>query len=173
MSNSFIGEVKIYGFNFAPRFWAAANGQLMPINQNQALFSLLGTTFGGNGSTNFALPDLRGRTPIHFGNAAFGNFALGSSGGAATHTLTAAEMPAHQHPIAATTAAATSQPVSPSGARPASAAHAPYVSGSVSTVAMKAGLVSSVGSNTAHENMQPSFVLNFCVCLSGLFPSRN
>jgi microcystin-dependent protein len=169
MSQAFIGEVRMFGFNFAPRNWAQANGQLLPINQNQALFALLGTIYGGNGTTNFALPNLQNRTPIHFGNS----FVQGQQGGSAGHTLTSAEIPVHSHGISATTATAPATPIGPESAQPASGAHQAYRSGAVQPVAMKTGLVTSAGLGGAHENMQPYLVVNFCIALFGIFPSRN
>ncbi len=168
MSDPFIGEIKMFSFAFAPRFWAQANGQLLPIAQNQALFSLLGTTYGGNGQTTFALPNLQTRTPLH----ASPNFPLGQTGGEAAHTLTSAELPVHTHGIVATSAAAPPAAIGPAGALPALAAHAPYRSGAVQTVPMKAGLVQASGGTQPHENQQPYLVINFCIALVGIFPSR-
>ena len=173
MATPFIAEIKMFSFNFAPRGWAFTNGQLLPINQNQALFSLLGTIYGGNGQTNFALPNLQDRTPVHFGTSAFGSYAIGQTGGASTHTLTATEMPAHAHGIAATSSAAPATAIGPENALPANAPHEPYRSGSVTPVPMKAGLVQNSGSGQAHSNLQPYLVVNFCIALQGIFPSRN
>ena len=159
----------MFGFNFPPRGWAATNGQLLPIAQNTALFSLVGTMYGGNGTTNFALPNLQDRTPIHFGSG----FTQGQSGGASTHTLVSAEMPVHAHGIAATTSTAAASAIGPENALPASAAHEPYRSGSVTLAPMKAGLVQNTGGSQAHSNMQPYLVVNFCIALQGIFPSRN
>jgi microcystin-dependent protein len=169
MSEPFVAEIRMFSFNFAPRKWALANGQLLPINQNQALFSLCGTTYGGNGTTNFALPNLQSRTPIHVGNG----FALGQTGGEENHILQISAMPAHTHGVAATTASAPATAISPDGALPASASHQPYRSGSVSTVAMKPGLVGNAGGAQSHSNIQPYAVANFCIALQGIFPSRN
>jgi microcystin-dependent protein len=171
MSQQFIGEIRIFGFAFAPRNWAQANGQLLPIQQNAALFSLLGTTYGGNGMANFALPNLQGRTPIHWGSGAgLPVFVQGQTGGEVSHTLTSATMPAHTHGVAATTAAATA--TAPDAAIPASAGHQPYRTGGTA-VAMKTGLVNAAGGAQSHPNMQPYTVLNFCIALSGTFPARN
>lgn len=173
MSDMFIGEIKIFSFTFAPKFWALANGQLLPINQNQALFSLLGTTYGGNGQTNFALPNLQNRTPIHMGTSVFGSYPQGGTGGAAAHPLAAAELPAHSHALMATTTNAAITPIGPDAAIPAAAAHQPYRSGAAVPVAMRPNLVTNAGGGQAHENRQPFLTLNFCIALSGIFPSRN
>ena len=171
MTQPFIGEIRMFGFDFPPRFWAKADGQLLPINQNAALFSILGTTYGGNGTTNFALPDLRGRTPIHFGTGSgLPSFTPGQAGGEASHTLTSTSMPAHTHAVAATTAAAST--TAPDAAIPASANHQPYRTVGT-TVAMKTGLVNAAGGGLPHPNMQPYAVVNFCIVLNGIFPSRN
>jgi microcystin-dependent protein len=154
-------------FVFAPKGWALCNGQLLPINQNQALFSLLGTTFGGDGRVNFALPDLRGRTPIHVGSG----HALGERGGEQAHTLTTAELPTHTHVLGATSNDA-SQPI-PSGALLSRMTPAnPYI-GAQSLGAMNAASVSNVGGSQAHLNMQPYLVLSFAIALQGIFPSPN
>lgn len=167
MSNPFLAEVRLMSFGFAPRGWALANGQLLPINQNQALFALLGTTYGGNGQTNFSLPNLQGRVPLHFGGGIF----LGQAGGEEYHTLLANEMPQHFHSLTATTAAAVAG-TGPAGALPAVAPHAPYRSGAVQPVALKPGVIQNAGGSQPHLNMQPSLAINFCIALTGIFPSR-
>lgn len=163
----------MFSFGFAPRTWALANGQLLPINQNQALFALLGTTYGGNGTVNFALPNLQDRTPIHTGTSAFGNYPLGSTGGEAAHALTVAEMPAHSHGIFANTSTAPVTAIGPESAIPASGTHEPYRIGATQVVPMKTGLVQTAGSGQAHSTMQPSLAINFCIALQGIFPSQN
>ncbi len=181
MSEAFLSEIRLMSFNFAPRGWALCNGQLLPINQNQALFSLLGTTYGGNGTTNFALPNLQGRTAIHMG----AGFTLGQAGGAISHTLIASEMPTHFHQMQAFNGAAdtgaTNTPPSPTASL-AIAAAVPSGGGSTpvarySTAAptgsMAATAVSTVGGSQAHENRQPYAVLNWCIALQGIFPSQN
>lgn len=173
MASPYIGEIKMFGFNFAPRGWAFTNGQLLAINQNQALFSLLGTTYGGNGQTSFALPDLRDRTPLHFGSSVFGNYPQGSIGGGANHTLLSAELPLHSHSVVSTTAAAPAAAIGPENALPAVAGHQPYRSGAVQSVQMKTGLVQNAGGGQPHSNLQPYLVVNFCIALTGIFPSRN
>ncbi len=170
MSNPFLSEIRICSFSFAPKNWALCNGQLLPINQNQALFSLLGTTYGGDGRVNFALPDLRGRVPISMGSG----FTLGERGGEESHTLTSSEMPAHLHLVSSTSSAGTQE--KPQSAYPANAAPAQiYSAGGVNmqAVAMSSAMVSSVGGSQSHENRQPFLVLSFCIALSGIFPSQN
>jgi microcystin-dependent protein len=165
MSTPYLSEIKIFSFSFAPKGWALCNGQLLPINQNQALFSLLGTTYGGDGITNFALPNLQGRIPIHTGNG----FVLGELGGEQTHTLVNTEMPEHTHSAIASSNAANS------GAAPgnfwANGNQPAYASST--NAAMSTASVSSVGGGQPHENMAPYLVLNFCIALSGIFPSQN
>jgi microcystin-dependent protein len=174
MSEPFLAEVRIMSFVFAPKGWALCNGQLMPINQNQALFSLLGTTFGGDGRVNFALPDFRGRTPIHVGSG----HTVGERGGEQAHTLSQAEMPSHTHLLMGSSANATS-PL-PTGNVPARGTTAVggnpinYYSTNVSNVvAMAPASVSNVGGSQAHLNMQPFLALSFCIALQGIFPSPN
>lgn len=166
MSTPFIGEIRIFSFNFAPKSWALCNGQLLPINQNQALFSLLGTQYGGNGQTNFGLPNMQGRTPIHRGNG----ITQGQLGGAENHTLTLAETPAHSHGLSVSSAAANN--VVPTGNALANSGANIYAAPGA-TVALAAGSVASQGGSQPHTNMQPFLTLNFCIALSGIFPSRN
>lgn len=163
----FIGEIAIVAFNYAPRFWALCNGQLLAINQNQALFSLLGITYGGNGTTTFALPNLQARFPLHFD----ATYPLGSTGGAAVHTLTAAEMPPHSHPMTGDSNLGTS--ASPAGLFPArNAAGAPTYGTGSQPSAMNAGAIGATGGGQAHNNMPPYLTLNFIIALSGIFPAR-
>jgi microcystin-dependent protein len=167
MAEPFLSEIRIMSFVFAPKGWALCNGQLLPINQNQALFSLLGTTFGGDGRVNFALPDLRGRTPIHVGSG----HTLGERGGEQAHTLSIAELPTHTHVLNATSSDAT-QPI-PTGNLLARLAPAnPYIAPQ-SLAAMNASSVTNVGGSQAHLNMQPFLTLSFCIALQGIFPSPN
>jgi len=170
MSEPFLAEVRIVGFTFAPRGWALCDGQILPINQNQSLYSLLGTTYGGDGRTTFALPDLRGRTPIHIGNAGGSNVFPGQKGGAETHTLAASELPAHSHPFDVLSETGTT--VNPDGNTLAASPDLPYMSGGT-RVAMAAGATSNAGGGQEHDNIQPFIALNFCIALQGLFPSRN
>ncbi len=166
MSEPFLAEIKIVGFNFAPRGWAFCDGQILPINQNQSLYSLLGTTYGGDGQTSFALPDLRGRTPIHKSN----NHTLGQKAGAETHALSISEMPAHSHQAQASTSE-PNNPI-PAGNLLAKTSLEAYAINDNMTYLHDAS-VSSVGMSQPHENMQPFTVVNFCIALQGLFPSRN
>jgi len=170
MSEPFLAEVRIVGFNFAPRGWAFCDGQILPINQNQSLYSLLGTTYGGDGRTSFALPDLRGRTPIHEGSSNGTNHTLGQKSGSETVTLSAAEMPSHDHALNATTANGD-QPIPVGNAL--AAFNNGYLGGSPTTVQLASGTVANVGGGQGHDNMQPYLALNFCIALQGLFPSRN
>lgn len=167
MSEPFLGEIRIMGFTFAPRGWALCDGQILPINQNQSLYSLLGTTYGGDGRTTFALPDLRGRAPIFTGNG----HSLGQRSGEETHTLMANEMPAHTHAMQASPTAADT-PL-PAGNMLATVAAADIYNPANNLQAMSGASVTHVGGSQAHENMQPFLTLNFCIALQGLFPSRN
>lgn len=173
MSEPFLAEIRIMGFNFAPRNWAMCDGQILPINQNQSLFSLLGTTYGGDGRTTFALPDLRGRTPIHEGSSGGANHLLGQRSGMETHTLIQAEMPQHDHALLASDQLGNQQsPAEQVFAKTQSAALAVYAAPE-NLVDLNAATVGNAGGGQPHENMQPFLALNFCICLMGLFPSRN
>lgn len=175
MSEPFLAEVRIVGFNFAPRGWAFCDGQILPINQNQSLYSLLGTTYGGDGRTSFALPDLRGRTPIHVGSSNGGTHLLGQKSGEETHTLSTAEMPNHGHEMKAVTD--TADTIGPGGAFYAGSpgGTAIYTAQSPTSLnkSVNAAAIPNVGGSQAHNNMQPYLALNFCIALQGLFPSRN
>jgi microcystin-dependent protein len=162
---AFMGELKLMAFNFAPKGWAMCNGQFLPINQNQALFSLLGTTYGGNGQTTFALPDLRGRVPMHFGQG----FLQGQAGGQEFHTVTQSEMPQHVHQLSATSTDANGP--NPTNAILASSNNAYTTPASLTS--LDPSSITSVGGSQPHENRQPSLVLNWCIALQGVFPSRN
>ncbi len=167
MSEPYLAEVRIVGFSFAPRGWALCDGQLLPINQNQALFSLLGTTYGGDGRTTFALPDLRGRTPIHVEGSVHRQ---GQRGGEERHALTVNELPSHRHRARALSVTATTG--DPTGALPADSAGRPYRPCGTSAV-MNSAAIGLRGDSQAHNNMQPYLALNFVIALQGLFPSRN
>lgn len=167
MAQPFIGQIRTFAFGFAPRGWAQCNGQLLPINQNQALFSLLGTTYGGNGTTNFALPNLQGRTPLHFGTGpGLSPRTLGEVAGSEAVTLTSAHLPAHTHTVSANTA-------TPTSGTPANNLWAQGNYSASGGSAMAAGDISNTGGNQPHPNLSPYLVLNFCIALQGIFPSRN
>ena len=177
MAEPFLSEIRIFSFNFAPQGWALCNGQLLPINQNQALFSLLGTTYGGDGVNNFALPNLQGKAPNHFGGAFF----LGQTGGEIAHTLSQSEMPQHVHGFNANScvdsAVANATAASPAGAYWANSGKTCYSTqdpnNPINVGAMHPSAVSNIGGSQPHNNMQPYLVLNFCIALQGIFPSRN
>ncbi len=169
----FIGEVRIFGFYFAPRNWALCNGQLLPISQNTALFSLLGTMYGGNGVQTFALPDLRSRLPSGFDSQGSGmGPMLGETGGIENVTLIASQMPAHVHGV---NAAATADAGTPGATAvlASSASAVPYRSGASANVPLAAATVSPTGGNQPHSNMQPFLTVSFAIALTGIFPSRN
>ncbi|SHF82291.1 Microcystin-dependent protein [Mariniphaga anaerophila] len=172
MSEPFLAEIRIVGFNFAPRGWAFCDGQILPINQNQSLFSLLGTTYGGDGRTTFALPELRGRAPIHTGSSAGGtNHALGQKSGQENHTLSASEV-THGHNLNIVDAEGTNTAGAQSSLS-VSKFEPRFSNVPNGSKTMNSGSVSSAGNGDAHENMQPYLALNFCIALQGLFPSRN
>lgn len=166
MSEPFLSEIKIVSFNFAPKGWALCNGQLLPINQNQALFALLGTTYGGNGQTNFALPNVRGRVPIHMGNG----HTLGEAAGSTAVTVNIQQLPTHTHPLNGTIVAATLD--TPTNNLVAKTSINSF-GGPASLGALAAGTVTNVGGSQPHNNMMPYLVLNFIIALQGIFPSRN
>ena len=166
MADPFLSEIRIFGGTNAPKGWAQANGQFLPINQNQALFSLLGTTYGGNGQTTFALPNLRGRVPIHMGNG----HTLGEAAGSTSVTVNIQQLPTHNHLLRGSNAAATLD--FPAGHFLAKPTISGYGS-PVSLTTMHAGTVGAVGGSQPHNNMMPYLVLNFCIALQGIFPSPN
>lgn len=171
MSEPFLAEIRIMGFDFAPRGWAFCDGQILPINQNQSLYSLLGTTYGGDGRTSFALPDLRSRTPLHIGDNGDGvNHALGQKSGTETVTLTNAQIPSHSHQLSGVTNdAAIGIPNDAHWANNLGLPYAPPVAGN-NLADQSIGLD---GGGQSHDNMQPFITLGFCIALQGLFPSRN
>ena len=173
MADAYIGEIRIMAFSYAPKNWAMCIGQIMPIAQNQALFSILGTTYGGNGTTTFALPDLRGRAPIHWGN---GNglppVVLGQKGGEENHTLTGGETGAHTHALSAATAPASNN-IGPNNNFLGAASQNQYVPGNPSAALAGETISAVTPAGQPHNNLQPYQVLNICICINGVFPSRN
>jgi len=167
MAEPFLAEIRIFSFNFPPKGWAFCNGQLLPINQNQALFSILGTTYGGDGRTNFALPNLQGRAPVHTGNGII----LGQAGGESAHTLNISEMPAHNHTPVGSSSAGSAGPGANLWATDNTGAN-PYGTAALNTTMNPASILPGGGSQP-HENLSPYLVLNFCIALQGIFPSRN
>jgi microcystin-dependent protein len=167
MADPFLSEIRLFSFGFAPRGWALCNGQLLPINQNQALFALLGTTYGGDGRVNFALPNLQGRVPIHVGNS----HTLGERGGEQAHTISLAELPAHTHGAQASPLAG-GQNV-PAGDQALAQRTAEIYRAPSNLAPMIANTVSNAGGSQPHSNMQPHLTLNFCMALQGIFPSPN
>ena len=172
VADNFLGEIRMVGFTFAPRGWAFCNGQLMPISQNTALFSLLGTTYGGDGQSTFALPDLRGRVPIHFGQApGLSNYVQGEVTGTEAVTLTTNELPSHAHSVAPLTSKNEQTTNRPDGAYPTVGGI--YASGQNGNAPMAATPSAATGGNQPHPNLQPLLVVNFVIALTGIFPSRN
>jgi microcystin-dependent protein len=182
MSTPFLAQIEIFSFNFAPKGWALCNGQLLPINQNQALFSLLGTTFGGDGRVNFGLPDMRSRIPVSFGQ----QNVLGTRAGEESHTVIQSEMPAHTHAMKADgTTAASSNTSSPGNSGttvlgnsagtqvPGAPFPVSIYSGANPNGTLAPGVISNSGGSQAHTNIQPYLTLNFCIALQGIFPSQN
>ena len=167
MAEPFLSEIRIMSFGFPPKGWALCDGQLLPINQNQGLFSLLGTTYGGDGRVNFGLPDLQGRVPIHMGSG----HTLGERGGEQGHTLSISEIPTHTHTAKASPQSDNTNVAIPTGnflASPLSLSYTPPAA----LGAMVASTVANVGGSQAHLNMQPFLVLNFSIALQGIFPSQ-
>ncbi|MCU0296142.1 MAG: tail fiber protein [Candidatus Nanopelagicales bacterium] len=170
MADPFVAEIRMFPFNFAPRGWAWCDGQLLPLSQNTALFSLLGTTYGGNGTSNFALPNLQGRSPMHPGQGPGLSLRdLGESGGSETVTLQASELPSHSHTLQATSSATTGAPAGAALANAASGARAYRTPGA--TTFMAADALQAVG-GSPHNNRQPYLTLYFLIALQGVFPPR-
>jgi microcystin-dependent protein len=171
MAEPFLGEIRMFGFNFAPTGWASCNGQLLSIDQNTALFALVGTYYGGDGMSTFGLPDLQSRVAINQGQApGLSYYDIGETGGAETITLTLPEMPEHTHAVGANGAAGTSD--RPAGNVPARTKASAYGSAPDGTT-MNAGMIGNAGGSEPHQNLQPFLVVNFCIALQGIFPSRN
>ena len=170
MSNQFLGEIRVFGFGFPPRGWALCQGQILAISTNTALFSLLGTTYGGNGQSTFALPDLRGRSPVHRGN----EIVQGEQTGAEAVTLVSTQLPQHTHLMNATTSAGTRRPaISGIFASDTTTPSSFYAAPSSGLTSLSPSAIQAAGGNQPHANMQPYLVLNFCIALQGIFPSRN
>src|ERR1700719_980439 len=168
MSEPFLSEIRIISFGFPPRGWALCNGQLVPINQNQALFSLLGTTYGGDGRVNFGLPNLQGMTPMHMGNS----HTLGERGGEQAHTLSISEIPTHVHTAQASLETTNNLVDQPANNILASPAVQLYCSTLTNLTSLLPATIASVGGSQAHLNMQPFLTLSFCIALQGIFPSQ-
>ncbi len=167
MSEGFLGEIRLFGFNFPPRSWAQCDGQILPINQNQSLYSILSTVYGGDGRTTFALPDLRGRAPIHPDSS----IPTGGRGGEEQAWLNPAQIPDHEHSMNASSDAATSNV--PTGQVLAASSGGNLYGPVQNLVAMSANCLANAGGGQGHDNMQPYLALNFCICISGIYPSRN
>lgn len=174
MAEPFVAQISVFGFNFAPTGWAMCNGQILPISQNTALFSLLGTTFGGNGTSNFALPNLQSSVPVHMGQGSgLSSYVLGQTGGVSTVTLTTAELPAHTHSIGCQTAGGVASPTNAvwgSGSRGKPPAYSTTAS---PTADLSGSALAATGSGQPHNNLSPYLTLNFCIALVGIYPSRN
>jgi microcystin-dependent protein len=171
MADPFLSEIRMFSFNFAPKGWALCNGQTLPINQNQALFALLGTTYGGNGTTTFALPDLRGRVPIHEGNG----HTLGERAGSSTVTITQQTMAQHIHVANAISQNATTNDITDNSANDALLAQTPtnFFNTPSSLTSMNPAMITNFGGSQPHENRQPFLTINFSIALQGIFPSQN
>ena len=167
MASPFLSEIRLASFDFPPKGWAQCDGQLLPINQNQALFSLLGTTYGGDGRVNFALPDLRGRTPFHMG----GGLTLGERGGEEAHTLITSEIPAHTHP-ANSAAISVGNAIGNYWGDGTAVGVNLYASSPVDSP-MAAGLIGNNSGGQPHNNLSPYLVLNYIIALQGIFPSQS
>jgi microcystin-dependent protein len=173
MADPFVAEIRVFAFNFAPRGWAFCDGQLLPLSQNTALFSLLGTTYGGNGSSNFGLPDLQGRAPMHPGQGpGLSLYDLGESGGSETVTLLTSEIPAHNHSLAGSNRPANSASPSPTVAIAGARGFNAFASANNLAVSDPQTLGLG-GSNQPHNNMQPYLTLSFCIAMQGVFPPRS
>lgn len=169
MADPFLGEIRLFSFNFAPRGWSTCDGQVLQITQNNALYSLIATYYGGDGKTTFQLPDMRGRTPIH-SNA---TYKIGVKGGSETVVLTEKTIPAHTHSLEATTSPAASNTPASNVLSLLPADKAEYAAATAANTTLNAGAVATTGSSVGHSNMQPSLVINFCIAMTGIYPPRS
>jgi microcystin-dependent protein len=166
VSNPYVGEIRLVGFNFAPENWLLCDGRLLSIAQNETLFSLIGTTYGGDGETNFALPDLRGRAPVHSGGSS--SYVIGEIGGVENVTLTGSQLPAHTHPVSAQ--ATNGNTSSPSGASFAGSSAGQYTA---SSTGLTAPILQTAGGSQPHDNLMPYVCANWIISLYGIYPSQN
>jgi microcystin-dependent protein len=176
MSSPFLGEIRPWGLNFAPRGWAMCQGQTLSIQQNTALFALLGTTYGGNGTTNFQLPDLQGRVPMKYGTDPVGNnYVIGEQGGEETVTVLSTQMPIHTHTLSGTSANTNrAKPADGCALGTSSGGNSYYAASNSSLTTINVGTVSLYqGGNQPHTNLQPYLAINWCIAMNGIFPSRN
>ena len=172
MAEPYLAEIRIFPFNFAPRGWAMCNGQLVAISQNTALFSLIGTFYGGNGTSNFALPNFQGNVPIHQGTGpGLSTYSIGQAGGSATVTLLNNQVPSHTHSFSGDPNS-KKEVTGVANAAPAGASSPAYSAAAPNTT-MAPTMLASVGNSQPHDNMQPYLVLNFCIALQGVYPARN
>lgn len=175
MSSSYVGEIEIFGFDFAPQQWALCAGQLLPISQNTALFSLLGTQYGGDGKTTFALPNLQGAIPVSQGQGpGLSDYNMGETGGTETVTLNLNQIPAHTHNLAASAAGGRIDTPSPATVLGATERGTlPYAATPTAGATLNTNIVGTVGGSQPHNNMMPYITLNYCICLYGIFPARS
>ena len=174
MSDQFVGEIRAFPFNFAPKGWAMCNGQLLSISQNTALFSLLGTTYGGDGKSNFALPNLQGRVGIHMGQGpGLSNYVEGQTGGEENHTLLLSEMPVHAHAVNGNANAANTDSLSNAFPASTAATGGNTYSNATDGTTMNPGVIAPAGGGLPHNNLQPYLTLNYCIALQGIFPPRS
>ncbi|HTW82593.1 MAG TPA: tail fiber protein [Candidatus Sulfotelmatobacter sp.] len=178
MSSPYVAEIRVFPFNFAPVSWAFCNGQLLSISSNTALFSLLGTNYGGNGSSTFGLPNLQGAVPMHttsYSSSPLGTFPIGATGGEASLQLLISEIPSHTHTVQGDLTPANALYASPSGTIPANATPTLIysTSGTPQTVTMNPSMIGVTGSSSAHNNLMPYLTLNYCICLQGVYPPRS
>ena len=172
MSIPFVAEIRLFSFNIAPKGWAFCNGALLSIVQNQALFALIGTYYGGNGTSTFALPDLRSRVPLHMGTSPGGTYTIGESAGAENVTLLTTQIPSHNHLLQAVNAAGGTKKPSNNSLAQSGTTYPRYASGGSNVVTLNPASIQPAGSTNPHTNIQPYLAMNYCIALTGLFPSR-